>query len=170
MNSSASSAYTLIEILIVLVIIGLFTSIGYANFRGYARRQQSINIARQVEADLRYAQELSLSGQKPAGFCNNKGDQLDAIVFNVNGESSYQIYAHCILESGGEDTSSSFKNISLPESIKFQPVSLNIMFYTIGRGTNLSDDITLSICTDQEDSGLLISKQGKIQSATPSCP
>lgn len=58
---TTSSAFTFIELLIVMAIMALLSSVGYASYRGFQARQGIINITRKVKIDLRLAQEYALS-------------------------------------------------------------------------------------------------------------
>jgi prepilin-type N-terminal cleavage/methylation domain-containing protein len=185
MISRSSSAYTLIEVLIVMLIIGIFFSVGFANLRSYSRRQKAENAARQIEGDLRLAQELSLSGRKPenpSGFCtaDNKDvrgrEELEGIEFRLTSQTSYAVRGYCLNTENNPPTpsySSDIKTQSLLDNITLaiNPSSAPIIFRTLGRGTNLLSNTTISICSDVEDVAILISPEGKIsQSATPNCP
>ena len=61
------SGFTLIEILVSMTIIGFLFSFGYASFRDFSRRQALAGVVKQVQGDLRLAQQKALSGEKPSG-------------------------------------------------------------------------------------------------------
>lgn len=65
-NKSITCGYTIIEILIVLVIMSMFLSFGYARYKDFASRQLVDVATRQISGDLRLAQSEALSGSKPA--------------------------------------------------------------------------------------------------------
>ena len=67
----SNSAYTLIEILVGLTIVGLLFGFGFVSFRDFSRRQTLAGSAKKVQGDLRLTQESALSGKKPSDFdCN----------------------------------------------------------------------------------------------------
>jgi prepilin-type N-terminal cleavage/methylation domain-containing protein len=57
--------YTLIELIVVMMIMGIIFSLVTANYRDYSRRQLVVGAARQIKGDLRYTQQLALAGRKP---------------------------------------------------------------------------------------------------------
>jgi len=58
--------FTLIEVLIVIVILGIIMAVGSVQFREFERRQAVVAAKRQVLADVRAAQADAASGRKPA--------------------------------------------------------------------------------------------------------
>ena len=83
--------FTLIELMIVMVIITLMFSAGYANYRRSVQRQSVKIAAKQIEADIKYAQNQAFSGVKPEG-CT----LLYGYLFSVNQTNdNYTIKANC---------------------------------------------------------------------------
>jgi len=132
-TTSQNKAYTLIEILVVLTIIGILFTVGYAGYRDFGRRQALAGAAKIVQGDLRKAQQNALSGQKPSHiFCNNPRT-LDGYFFRVNSETSYEIGASC---SGGDVVT---ETITVPGNISISSPTVNpILFKILGTGTNIS--------------------------------
>lgn len=123
------NGYTFIEILVVLTIIAILFSLGYANYRGFSRKKLLENAARQVEGDLRLAQSMANAGEVPSSDCVER--ELDGYVFSISGDT-YSIQASCknttddILVSVGKDS------ISLPSGISSS--GDEVEFYSVGRG------------------------------------
>jgi prepilin-type N-terminal cleavage/methylation domain-containing protein len=146
-------AYTLIEILIALTIVGIVFVIGYAGFRDFARRQTVISMARNIKSDLRLAQEMALSSKKPDG-CS----VLDGYEFNVsNVTQEYTISARC---SGAAQAP--VKTVEMPENIaitKIPAFGEPILFKVLGQGTNLPQGslITLKVGFEQAIEGTMCS-------------
>lgn len=134
-----SSAYTLIEILVALTIVGTLFTFGYVNYRDFARRQVVSGAAKMLEGDIRLAQQQALSGQKPSG-CTQTLDSYE-VLFGTN---SYQVFANCgasILVKGP---------VTLPSDISLSSYSVNpIKFYVLGRGTNIPSGHNASILLSQ---------------------
>lgn len=134
--------YTLIEILIVLSVIGILTAVGFAGYRDFSRRQSLAGIVKQVQGDLRLAQQLSLSGVKPDGCSTNP---LDGIRFGITTTtpSVYTIKAVC-----GSDPNKYpiVKQYTLPSDISINSFSPNpIIFKVLGQGTNIpSGSVTIT--------------------------
>ncbi len=124
--------YTLIEILIVIVIMGLLFAVGYANYRDFSRQQAVTSAMRALRADLRLAQEQAIEGKKPPGCTGT----LTGYKFTVANNLIYQISAYC---TGGDIV---VKTISLPSGITIGTPVLNpIVFNVLGTGTNISQAI-----------------------------
>jgi len=129
-------AYTLIEILVSLTIIGLIFGVGYISFREFARRQVLAGAARSLRGDLRLAQEQALAGKKPSG-CGI----LSGYRFRPISASQYAFEAVC--DNGsfsiGKDS------VSLPPGINMTPVPGSVLFKVLGQGTDLSSDMEINL-------------------------
>lgn len=136
-NIRYTSAYTLIEILVALTIIGLLFSVGYANFRSFSQRQVVADNAKNLQGDLRLAQQMALSGQKPNDpNCVSPGNTLNGYNFLVLSEGSYEIRASC---SGGA-VGTAEKEVDLSSGAVFAspfPSPNPILFKVLGNGTNI---------------------------------
>lgn len=136
--------FTLVELLVSLSILGVLLSLGVANYRDYARRQGVLSAAKLVEADLRLAQEMANSGEKPSAGCGT----LDGYRFSINpGGTTYDILADCT------SPDVVIKNdVALPANISMAAVvnpgsaSINtFVFKILGHGTNLVAGTTVNI-------------------------
>lgn len=120
--------YTLIEILVGLSIIAILFSVGYLNFRDFARRQAVVAASRALRSDIRLAQEQALAGQKPAG-CGT----LDAFQVNITSASTYEVDAVC----GGSILV--VKQVTAQSGITFTAPTPNpIRFKVLANGTNIA--------------------------------
>lgn len=134
--------YSLIEVLVVITIIGVLFSVGYANYRSFSRRQTLMGIAKQIEGDMRLAQQMALSGEKPPGSypvgCDNR--VLDSVRFGISKTApiNYKIRAVC-----GEDATDNYpiiKTFFLPEGFSYNISTFApnpIHFKVLGQGTNI---------------------------------
>lgn len=129
-------AYTLIEILVSLTIIGLIFGVGYISFREFARRQALAGVARSLRGDLRLAQEQALAGKKPVG-CT----VLDGYRFSPVSGTQYTIEAIC---SNG-NFSIGKDSLSFPSGVSMSPVPGNILFKVLGQGTDLASDVEVNL-------------------------
>ncbi len=127
--------FTLIEILVGMTIIGVLFGIGYVNFRGYSRRQVVSGAGKLLLGDLRLAQQLALSGQKPADVsCTAAGRFLNGYNFSIISDSKYKIQAEC---SGGAVVTLA-KEVVLPSGIKVSASpNSTVLFKVLGHGTNI---------------------------------
>ncbi|MFV1917387.1 MAG: Tfp pilus assembly protein FimT/FimU [Patescibacteria group bacterium] len=160
--------FTLIELLIVMATMALLFSFGFANYRGFARRQMVQSAARQIKADIRLAQTQALSGVKPTGCVGLNGYNFDPDLIN----QSYEIIPNCISGSPG-----AIKTVSLPSDIAMnidpicyavpasEPFSCAVLgcgsscqlvlFNVVGQGTNVpsGSNVTITVGLDSQLTG-----------------
>lgn len=121
--SEACQAFTLVEVLISLTVIGLLFSFGFVNFRDFSRRQALSAEARSMNGELRQVQSKAMVGEKPAG-CTT----LSSYSFRINA-TSYQITAVC------SNNSYSVKTVNLSSGISSTVTGDNpINFKVLGQG------------------------------------
>ncbi len=163
-----TSGYTLIEILVALTIVGILFGVGYANFRDFTRRQTLLGTSKKIQADLRVAQALALSGQVPNDPNCTGTNRLNGYFFNVISATNYEIRASC---SGGV-VGVATKDVVLSPGITIAnplPVPNPILFKVLGNGTNISGgnaQITISQAGNPDTTAVTISSGGQIQPFT----
>lgn len=169
---STTSAYTLIEILIALTILGLIFGIGYVNFRDFSRRQALAGVARKIKGDLRVAQENATSGKKPTDLQNKCVDPTDhthpvlnGYNFNVTGIHEYVIQAVCSI--GTTTGTVDVKSVSvLSDNITISTSQNPILFKVLGQGTNIGltpVSITLTQTGTGSQAVITVSSGGEIK-------
>ncbi len=157
--NKASEGYTLIEILVGLTIIGILFSFGYASFRDFSRREALSGTAKKVQGDLRLAQSMALSGQKPTedylGLPTNScssATRLDGYIFKVYSSTEYKIEANC----GALNVV--VRDVEFAGDVSISAPSPNpIVFKVLGSGTNI---------TAGADATLVITQAGTNNAAT----
>lgn len=137
MSAQFTRAYTLIEILITLTVIGILFGFGYASFRDFARRQEVAGTVKELQGDLRLAQQQALSGQKPSSGCQT----LDGINFRADSLKGYLIEYIC----GGIAISTPIKSVTLPSDMSFSDLPPPIRFNVIANGNNLTADEVITL-------------------------
>lgn len=140
-----SCGYTLIELLVAITILGIIFGAGYISFRDFSRRQALAAAVRTVSGDLRLAQELALSGKKPAGCII-----LNGFKFKI-ASGSYDVVAAC---SFPEVEYGVKVGVPLPTGVTMnaQPSS-SIFFKILGQGTNISSASPVVITLTQTNTG-----------------
>ena len=139
--------YTLIELLVGLSIIAIIFSVGLAGYREFSRRQALTGVSKQLKADLRLAQQLALTGQKPEDVsCNT----LDGYIFSRVSASSYRLLADC----AGIATPYVYKEVDLGTDITLTSTNTNFTFKVLGQGTDLTaiNTITLTHTSGNQNS------------------
>lgn len=129
-----SSGYTLIELLVVIIISVIIFGVGLAGYREFSRRQSLTGILKQTKADLRLAQQLALTGEKPEGLVCTK---LNSYTFTRTNSTNYQLIANC--------TNANYitKNIDMPIQTTISAGS--VIFKVLGQGTSLTSPLTFTI-------------------------
>jgi prepilin-type N-terminal cleavage/methylation domain-containing protein len=161
-------AYTLIEVLIVLTIIGILFGIGYASYRDFSRRQSLQAAVKGIQGDLRLAQQMALSGNKPDEL-DCRTYPLDGVHFGMTDSPSYlyRIRAAC-----GPNSVTGWpliKTVYLPSGITadihFTPNP--ILFKVLGQGTNIPNGqetvITLTQTATNNTATITITSGGTIK-------
>jgi len=153
--STKYSAFTLIEILVSMTIIGFLFSFGYASFRDFSRRQALVGVVKQVQGDLRLAQQKALSGEKPSGCIIPTVRTLNGYNFFVGSTTTYKIQADCTVV-GAVDV----KTVTLPAGVTISvstsdPINHPLVpantlkFKVLGRGMNMDPGIWATIILAQ---------------------
>lgn len=159
MKFNKSSAYTLIEVLVSMMIIALLVAVGYANYRDFGRRQELAGISKILQGNLRRAQQSALSGVKPDDAKCNPPETLISHDFYRVSESEYRIRANC---TGGNVV---VEDITLPSTVTIATSKNPIVFKVLGAGTNITDssEITLTQVATGKTTTITISSGGSIQ-------
>jgi prepilin-type N-terminal cleavage/methylation domain-containing protein len=143
-GSPASAGYTLIEILIVFVIVGILFTLGYNNFQDYSRQQTLLSVIRSIQTDIRSAQESAIAGNKPVG-CSVL---LNGYQFIVTSANTYEIDANCTTNK------IQTKIITLPAGITIGNPNPNpIIFKSLAQGTNIRQNAAALIVITQVSTG-----------------
>ena len=159
--------YTLVELLVVILIMGIFLQLGFTSLRDFSRRQAAFSAARQVEGDIRFAQSLALSGNKPEGsVCDNINALFNGVRFQILTATSYEISTEC---STGRAV---IKTVTIDSNISLRSPSVNpIIFRPLARGTNVPTQTTIGVCTYAAGVGIQVTNSGEInQVSYSSCP
>lgn len=139
-----TSGFTLLELLIVIMIMGLLFGVGLANYRDFARRQSLLGISRKIKGDLRLAQQLAITGNKPTDCVVLEGYQ-----FNWVSSTNYQIEALCSNSIYAVMTVDDiFGNTSMSA-----PSPDPLLFRVLANGTNITASLTATITLTQAGFG-----------------
>lgn len=137
---SKTSGFTLIELIVVVVILGILFSIGVAKYGEFNRSQIVEQAALDLKNNLRLAQNRAFIGEKDTSLCVDS--LLDGWYVSFT-NTSYEIYGQC----GGTPfplkttVDLSNKKIAISSS---SPLPLIIRFKPLGQGVENDGTITLS--------------------------
>lgn len=167
-TSMKNHGYTLLEVLIGIMIIGIVFSLGVAQFRDFTSRQSVRVAGRQLLSDIREAQSQALSGKKPE-LCTGIFEGVRFEVTGSSGPPEYQIQAIC------ETSSPSAVTQELSETVYIvTPLPSPILFRTVADGTNLpaGSSQSVTVCSDGVPFGVRITIQasGDISESEVTCP
>ena len=90
-----TQGFTIVELVVVIGTMAILFSLGYANNREFQRRQQLESVVREFKVDMRLAQQLALTGKKPAGCATLEGYRIIREGMGMGMQNSYEILAHC---------------------------------------------------------------------------
>ena len=136
------SGFTVLELLIAIVTMSLLFTVGMAGFRGFQRRRVLEGAAVRVKSHLRLAQEMTLSGFKPATCASMS---LVSIIFMRDGADStkYLIKAQCTDGVNTNDYDVSAYSLA-PE---YSGVNINstqqVLFLPLGKGVKDYREVNL---------------------------
>lgn len=106
--------------------------------RDFSRRQELAGVVKNIQGNLRKAQQSALSGVKPEGVsCNSK--TLIGYDFYMVSSSEYQIRANC---AGGNII---VLDVNLPVSETISMTDNPILFKVLGNGTNIASSATITV-------------------------
>lgn len=139
-NNSAYTkfAYTLIELLVGISIVAIVFGVGFVSYREFSRRQSLTGITKQLVGDLRLAQQLALTGQKPTGeVCTT----LIGYIIARTSPTSYKLTADC------SNDDFLIKTVDMPAdtTISVNTLISSVTFKVLGQGTSLSSPLTFTI-------------------------
>ena len=155
--------YTLIELLIVIVITAMLFGIGYTNYRQFARNQALLATTNKIKADIRLAQQLALTSDKPTVGCS----VLSGYNFEIDTSlKRYHIHPVC----NGVPLATEMKNEPIDSGVStvtVSPATYNpIYFKILGQGTNIPSGGQVTITLTQGVTGatktVVVTSSGEI--------
>lgn len=152
--------FTLIELIVVMGIMALLFTLGYANYRGFQRSQQLETAVEDFKTDLRLAQQLANSGKKPSGCSTLAGYRVIRA-----GNDSYEIAANC----GGNERCSTgpeycVKEVELTGITigSFPAPGSRFMFLVLSQGVDRDASISFSLDSTGESKTVEVTTAGEI--------
>ena len=163
-NLVNAHGFTLIELLVVIMIMGLLFGFGYANYRGFQRRQQLEGVVREFKTNLRLAQQLALTGKKEAECATLEGYRVRRV------GNSYEIGAVCDGSEACNNTPSyCIKTVQMPPNISinaFLVVPLGpgnqFRFLVLSKGVDSSATVTFTHTATGDTRSVEITPSGEI--------
>lgn len=143
--------FTFIELLIVISLGVIISSIGLVGYVNFSRTQILTQSCRKVIADLRLAQSLADNNQKPSG-CST----LSGYIFEVVDEQTYRIDADC------PEGKMEYKEDSIPNDLSMSGFS-QIDFKVLKQGLVPTGGSTLTISGFGRKRHITVSQGGVIK-------
>ncbi|MBI4037896.1 type II secretion system protein [Candidatus Curtissbacteria bacterium] len=124
------AAFTLIELLIVITLFGLSTSLITASYLTFERNNRVKQASLTLKNDLRLIQNYALTGNKnsPPATCPI-GDNIRLngwYIYLVGGANNYQVKLSCIDISNGNISNITNKTVTLPRDVTIEKVELTL--------------------------------------------
>lgn len=142
-----SQGFTLIELMMVIVIMGVLFSLGVVYFSNFNKTQTIKGVGQTLKGNLRDIQGKALAGVKPTtASCQAVGVTLDGYRVTILNNFTYRIQAVC---SGS--LNADLTDYTLPSgfSITAPAQSVYFDFKVLGNGISFSDATTSKIMTVQ---------------------
>jgi len=139
------TGFTLIEVLVVIAIMGIFFVVGSVNFNDFQKRKVVSGVADQIRGDLRLAQSDAITGQKPNDPQCNTPKILDSYSFEIVSNTEYNVGANCVV---GASTHKVIRDVKLPSGIHISTPA-PLIFKILGQGTNLGINSTWTLTVSQ---------------------
>lgn len=134
----SNKGYTLIELLVGVSIVAILFGVGFVSYREFSRRQSLTGVTKQLVGDLRLAQQLALTGQKPTGqTCTT----LIGYMISRTSSTSYNLTADC------SNDDFLIKTVDMPADTTISAGS--VTFKVLGQGTSLSSPLTYTVTNTQ---------------------
>ncbi|MBI5133963.1 MAG: prepilin-type N-terminal cleavage/methylation domain-containing protein [Candidatus Taylorbacteria bacterium] len=152
-SRKASDAFTLMEVLLVVAVLGVVSAIGAVNLGNFSRGVELDSFAQKVVFDLRLAKAKSMSGEE--------GRKWGVRFVNGASEDYYEIYSTPTnyLDPAVAISSTEY----LPRGVSFSdpaPLANDDVLFSKGFGTTTSQAIVLD--SPQKSVTVTITSQGGI--------
>lgn len=151
-TSKLNQGFTLIELVVVLSVIAILSTVGIAAFVSYSRTQTLNTAVLDLVSMLNVAKSRSMSQVKPAGVTCAKLDGYKMTICRGGCTESNQTYEFRVICQGNE--SNSLETKSLPKGINFDSSRETSFFFPVLTGgvdgaTAIGTTITLNGYGDQ---------------------
>lgn len=143
LHATRSKGFTLIEILVTIVIVGIILTASIPAFRNYRFRNELSQAAQMVQSSVYETRNLALAPQA------DKQEDTGYYVIEFNSETDEMLMYEAADKNGVYDEKNLVKKIYLPEKVKFSSdLSSNKIVFSIkdqGRIVTPEEDITIGI-------------------------
>jgi len=146
--------FTLIEFLVVMTIMGVLFGIGVAQYINFNRSQILEQAAQELKNNLRLAQTKATTGEKPTECTTT----LEGYQVSFSLPRTYQIQAKC-----GGSLVGTPKIFNLPSVVEFSSLPSPLLFKVLAQGTNLNNNLTISLSAFGQIKPVTVTKEGKIE-------
>lgn len=174
-----SKGFTIIEFLIVISIIGIFSAITFPNYRSTQQQLALQRSASKLAQDIRKVQEMAISAKEcPPSICGGSEPIIPPGygIYLKQGDSDYLLYADINPAAGNEKYNAGdalVKTIPLEKGVKINdvsPASMSINFKPpdpkvriSGTGGNFAEaEITLGVKNTSFEKKVKVNKAGLI--------
>lgn len=131
--------FSLVEILVVVAIFAVIIFLTTTSFSSFSKNSKLASAASDLKANLRFAQNKALAGDKSTPKCSNAGYILVGWYVTITQNSStYSLSGICKNSLGIEDPEvTDFKTVTLASGVTVSSNSARILFQPIVRGASV---------------------------------
>jgi prepilin-type N-terminal cleavage/methylation domain-containing protein len=134
-NPNSSGGFTLIELIVVITVIGILSTVGVASFVEYSRTQIVRTAVAEYVTILNTARSRTFSQVKPSA-CTDK--IMDGYTVTVTSESTYEFRAEC------GDANPLVELKTLPPTLTFSEPFPSYFFHLLTGGVTGFGNTTIS--------------------------
>ena len=153
--------FTLIELLVTVALVGVIITIGIASYNNFNEKQEVKAAAEEIKSYVRLAQSKAINNEKDCGACQGAdevcatSDDLALTGWYLN-LSAPRIYGVCDgVEFGGEQFLSG-------SEVSIEADDLEVLFLPLGQGTDLVNDLEITVSKGDEEAVFILDPSGNI--------
>ena len=171
MRSSGQRGFSLLELLVVLAIVGVLSSIAVPAYQRLDEQQRVDNVTREFAQQMKSARVLAQARGVVMHACPVAAADVDAANPNCLSLSSGSAWPAWVWRIEGDSGEVVYRGQILPNTVALRPARVSVVFDEFGRADGLSnqtiqiqsvDGQTGAIASSNVSSKILLSNLGQV--------